>query len=67
MNTNDTCTVTLTLAQAKLVRRALLTQWGVINADKFLSPEKVAEAVANIDVTIDQLDLFIAAAKKVAA
>ena len=67
MNTNNTCALPLTLAQAKLVRAALLTQWGIINADKFISLEKKTAALADADAMLDQLDCIIAAAQKVAA
>lgn len=67
MNTNNTCTVTLTVAQANLVRYALLKHWDLIDNDKHCSAEKKAAALADIDTTIDQLGRFIAAAQKVAA
>lgn len=67
MNTNDTCTVTLTLEQAKLVRYALLRHWEFIDNDEGCSAEKKAAALANIDAAFDQLGRFIAAAQKVAA
>lgn len=62
MNANDTCTVTLTVAQAKLVKYALLKHWDLING--LLDATKKAASLADIDATIDQLDRFLTAASK---